>query len=110
MQTVNFKCGSCGNLMAVTTAHLGLQVRCPHCQSIVVAPSTAPGAAPPPVFTQSTFAEHTGDEEESIFAPPTDPDDIFGRSSAVARVEMPGEATVAEPPPPAPAAAAYTFS
>jgi hypothetical protein len=109
MQTVNFKCGSCGNLMAVTTAHLGLQVRCPHCQQVVVAPSAAP-SEPPPIYTQSTMTENLGDEEESIFAPPTDPDDIFGRSSAVARVEMPTETTVADPPPPSPAASAFTFS
>ena len=48
MQTVNFKCGHCGNLMAVGTDFLGQQVRCPHCQQVVLAPPPAAAPAPPP--------------------------------------------------------------
>src|SRR5262249_34779824 len=109
-----FKCGSCNNLMAVTTEHLGMQVRCPHCQQIVVAPTTAPSPPPPPRFEQTTMPGRRGDEEESIFSPPTDPDDIFGRSDAIVRVEMPEDLTAADSPAPVPLPAAsgtaFTFT
>lgn len=39
MQTMNFQCGHCNNLMAVSTEFLGQQVRCPHCSGVVVAPN-----------------------------------------------------------------------
>lgn len=39
MQTVNFQCGGCGKLMGVSAQYLGQQVRCPHCQQVVVAPA-----------------------------------------------------------------------
>ena len=42
MQTVNFQCGNCNNLMAVGAEYLGQQVRCPHCQAVVVAPAAPP--------------------------------------------------------------------
>ena len=48
MQTVNFRCGHCNNLMAVGPEFLGQQVRCPHCQNVVVAPTARPGPAPAP--------------------------------------------------------------
>ena len=37
MATVNFQCGHCAKLMAVNATFLGQQVRCPHCQQVVVA-------------------------------------------------------------------------
>jgi hypothetical protein len=57
METVNIQCGHCGNLMGVEIAFLGQQLRCPHCQEIVVAqvphqeepPREAPPAEAPPV-------------------------------------------------------------
>jgi hypothetical protein len=56
MQTVNFQCGHCGKLMAVSVDFLGQQVRCPHCQQVVLAPaasvSTAPAPAPAPFVVQ----------------------------------------------------------
>lgn len=55
MQTVNFNCPHCGNLMAVGLNLLGRNVRCPHCKQVVRAPSPigeppvpAPTPAPPP--------------------------------------------------------------
>jgi len=62
MQTVNFQCGNCNNLMAVSAEFLGQQVRCPHCQAVVVAPAApapaklspteAVGFSPPPANEQ----------------------------------------------------------
>ncbi|MBY0228438.1 MAG: hypothetical protein K2W96_04070 [Gemmataceae bacterium] len=48
MQTLNFQCGHCGGLMAVGTEHVGQQVRCPHCQQVVVAPAATPAPEPSP--------------------------------------------------------------
>src|SRR5262249_45950255 len=47
METVNFTCGHCGKLLAVSKQHLGQQVRCPHCQQGGVAPPPQPGPPPP---------------------------------------------------------------
>lgn len=111
MQTVNFQCGHCQKLMAVGTDSLGKQVRCPHCQQVVLAPAptTAPAAemppAPPPAPEPSPApvpepllvqAPPPADEGgESIFGEVMD-DDLFGRSSKPV-VEMPLE--VAPPAP-----------
>jgi hypothetical protein len=105
MQTVNFQCGHCGKLMAVTENLLGQQVRCPHCQQVVVAPP--PVAAPPPPFPppaplvpeQPVFtAPLPPAEHESIFTPPEEGDeDLFGAGSRP-QVELP-PAPVWEPPP-----------
>src|SRR5581483_10580632 len=93
MQTVQFQCGNCHKLMAVSVEHAGRQVRCPHCQQVVVAPTASPqpaaahpaaqpvvaasepsvgssGSAPlspePPMFAMPEAST----EAESIFAPP----------------------------------------
>lgn len=86
MQTVNFNCPHCGNLMAVGTNLLGRNVRCPHCKQVVRAPA-APGeplvqtpalpvptpAAPAPKFDLPQTVEH----HESIFGERHD-EDVFG--------------------------------
>lgn len=92
MQTVTFTCPHCTNLMAVGQDHLGLQVRCPTCQGVVIAPTSAPAAAiiaPPPPPTPELSIE-SGPEEphESIFGENPD-DDLFG--SRPPTVEMPVE-------------------
>lgn len=48
MQPIQFQCGNCGKLMAVSAKHLGQQVRCPHCQQIVIAPPPAASTGPLP--------------------------------------------------------------
>lgn len=89
MQTVNFNCPHCGNLMAVGTNLLGRNVRCPHCKQVVRAPA-APGeplvqtpappptpppppTAPAPMFDIPKPIEH----HESIFGERHD-EDVFG--------------------------------
>src|SRR5579884_2782360 len=106
MQPIEFQCGHCGKLMAVSSQHLGQQVRCPHCQQVVIAPppavptvpSSEPGeekteisGVPPP---QGGFAEtvlhKTADAAEDIFAPPNGGSDLFGLAEPP-RIEIPLE-------------------
>jgi hypothetical protein len=96
MQTVNFTCGLCGQLMAVSQEFLGQQVRCPHCQQVVL--TSAPDAPPPPAegLQETTFSMPPPGEPESIFSPTDVSEDVFGGPSP-SRIEMPPE------PPPAPA-------
>ncbi len=88
MQTVNFKCGHCGNLMGVSTDFLGQQVRCPHCQKVVVAPAAKgalqettlqlpPSSPPLPNLDETAVLSPPAGDEASIFHEgPTD--DLFG--------------------------------
>ena len=87
MQTVNFQCGSCNNLMGVSCEFLGRQVRCPHCQAVVVAPAAPTPATPDPVDTV-TFVPSPANHHDDIFAPPEPTDDLFGAADAP-RVELP---------------------
>ncbi len=69
-QRVTFKCGACGNLMAVGVELCGRPVRCPHCQQVIQVPSSAvllPAPAPP----AEDFAEPTD-------RPPSSPEDVLG--------------------------------
>jgi hypothetical protein len=124
MQTVNFQCGHCRNLMAVGTQYLGQQVRCPHCGQVVVAP---PGQAPAPSPFEALSTpeptppmqrplepsqpsrapvEHFSDlsqdhDHEDIFSPPVE-DDLFGAGPSPS-LEMPPPL-----PPSAPAPAPFS--
>jgi hypothetical protein len=111
MDTVQIQCGSCNKLMAISTAHLGGQVRCPHCQAIVQAPAPTPALASEP--TELLPPQIEVREADSIFAPPEEGEDLFGDGLQRAVVEMPLDmapaqelspaldhlATIAEPPP-----------
>jgi hypothetical protein len=103
MQTVNFQCGSCSNLMAVGAEFLGQQVRCPHCQAVVVAPAApapaavAPAPARAPDATETLPFSRPANEHEDIFAPPEPTDDLFGRPDAP-RVELPPAAPAPQAP------------
>lgn len=79
MQSVQFTCSQCGKLMAVGSEFAGQQVRCPHCQQVVTAPSAESPAA---------------SEAEDIFSPNEVSDDLFGRPSPP-RLEI-----IPEPPAP----------
>ncbi len=96
MQTVQFPCGHCGNVMAVESEFLGQPVRCPRCQQIVVAPADAPSdSAPADGLVARTNSAETivkplvpsGDGED-IFAPEEPTDDLFGRPEPP-RIEIP---------------------
>ncbi len=77
MQTVNFQCGSCGNLMAVGVEYLGQQVRCPHCQQVVMAPGSDVPAPPdpPPPRIDDPFRILSDSPNEDIFHTKTEPED-----------------------------------
>lgn len=102
MERVNFRCGHCGQLIAVSSQHLGQQVRCPHCQKVVLAPASIPAAPPPPPppvpaaqTLDQTFAISPppivrDEEHDSIFTAPTQNDDLFGPASSP-RVQFPTE-------------------
>src|SRR5262249_8432054 len=102
MQTVNFQCGHCRNVMGVNADYLGKQVRCPHCQQVVLAPAQAaapvplPAAAPAPVPVGPTGPSPPGpapgqskahDPEDSIFGEQVD-EDLFG-SPPKSKLELP---------------------
>jgi hypothetical protein len=99
METVNFQCGHCQQVLAVSKDHLGQQVRCPHCQQVVVAPlPSPPSAAMPFPDTIDVPYRAQAEEHESIFSAHTESEDLFGGPSS-GQVEMPPEVV---PPLPAP--------
>lgn len=112
MENVTFRCGHCNNLMAVSPTDVGQQVRCPHCQQVVIAPaptpspqvtepqSPAPPATPPspPPAPLPTFEFRPDTEHESIFSSSESEDPLF--SGPTPRVEMPDESPVSPPAPP----------
>lgn len=80
--------------MGVSNENLGQQVRCPHCQQVVVAPPSSP---PPlssgpvesaPLGSIESILQAPVEDVEHIFAPAELTDDLFGRSDAP-RIQMP---------------------
>jgi len=106
METVNFQCGHCRQVLAVSKEHLGQQVRCPHCQQVVVAPLPSPPPeqppAPVPLFPDTLEMPYRSapEEYESIFSAPTESEDLFGGHPS-GRVEMPQEVVIPPAAPPA---------
>ena len=100
MQTVNFRCGHCNNLMAVGVDFLGQQVRCPTCQNVVVAPAASPDPAPAPAEfrTDNLFPSIT--EHEDIFSPASQPSDSLFDEPAQQRLELPASPFVTPEGPP----------
>jgi phage FluMu protein Com len=79
MQTVNFRCGHCNNVMAVGQEFLGQQVRCPHCQNVVLAPNTAPAPAPTPAPVPTPAPAPAPPED--MFPSLRENEDIFSSSA-----------------------------
>ena len=96
MDQVTIRCGSCNNLMAIQSAHLGQQVQCPVCHAVV---QTPPPATPPEQAPAQQFDfEANIQEGESIFSTSEQTDDIFG-AEPPPQIEIPQESTA---PPPIP--------
>jgi phage FluMu protein Com len=103
METLQLQCGQCRKLIGIRVEHLGMQVQCPHCKSVVQTPprtpeTTLPPAAPPP----SPMPNMNLDQTESIFAGAEESDSVIDDSQAP-RVELPppaahADATVAHEP------------
>jgi hypothetical protein len=83
--------------MAVGQEYLGQQVRCPHCQQVVLAPLSAPAEVAPAREEpdHQPFAFSPSKEADSIFSAPEAHDALFGDPKPPT-IEMP-----AEPGPPA---------
>jgi hypothetical protein len=124
METMNFPCGHCGNLMAAGQDLQGQVVRCPHCQQLVIAPVTSPqpeivpapdpqAAVPPPAEPSmredplATMIQKPGmplpSEIESIFSPPEESDAVFDGPPRplvdLPQVELTPDPSPAAPPP-----------
>ncbi len=130
MQPIQFQCGNCGKLMAVSSEHLGQQVRCPHCQQVVIAPPpdlpSSPSSEPEEDKTgisgvpsaqglAETVLHKTADAAEDIFSPPNAGSDLFGLAEPP-RIEIPLETQMptlpsdgAVPPQPSPMILASTL-
>lgn len=52
--TVQLQCGQCKNVLAISVAHLGQQVQCPHCKAVLQTPAPSAPPAPPPEAITST--------------------------------------------------------
>jgi phage FluMu protein Com len=83
METIQLQCGNCKQLMAIGVEHLGSQVKCPHCGSVVQTP--APDAPKAEL-----------DYRESIFGTPDTSDAILG-DAPEPKVELPFSPAPPEP-------------
>ena len=105
MQTLNFQCGHCSGVMAVSAEYLGQQVRCPHCQQVVIAPSSvAPEPAPVPEPPMAPAPSFDLERHDDIFSHEEGGhgDALFGNGEAP-RINLPLEpAPAPAPEPPAP--------
>jgi hypothetical protein len=87
--------------MAVSSEHLGKQVRCPHCQQVVIAPAP-PAPTPQPAAPSSELTETLvqppapGGDPEDIFATTEVTEDLFGQLPPP-RLEMPPDAFATTP-------------
>ena len=116
MPAVTFQCGSCNNLMAVEEDLRGQQVRCPHCQQVVVAPTATHSASPPMEPAATASLDPTGisrfpidpssappgsspllQEEDILLSPSPISDDLFGGTTQLPAVEMPHDVIGANP-------------
>jgi hypothetical protein len=97
METLTFQCGHCNRLMAVGGGFLGKEVRCPHCQQVVVAPTQPAPTSPLPDWVGDVDPLAANPPAESPFA--VAPDAPTGTKPAATATEPPPE-PVAPPPVP----------
>lgn len=90
METVQLQCGNCQQLMGISVEHLGSQVQCPHCKTIVQTVARTPSPVPAAPNMELT-------QRESIFAGAEPTEDLFERAPAKVQVELPPAPT--SPPP-----------
>ena len=113
MQTVKFQCGKCQKVMAVGDNLLGKQVRCPHCQQVILAPATVPAPVPVPALAPAG-APTPGGAPEVVFRMPVqrteEEGSIFGENEEEGDdlFNSPRAPTVELPPAPPPLAALNT--
>lgn len=95
METVQLQCGHCKQVMAISVAHLGGQVRCPHCKGVVQTPPRPAAAAPapppppaPPPEPEPVVPKIEIERHESIFSGPESSDAVLGDAPAP-KVEFP---------------------
>jgi len=99
VDTIQLQCGSCGQMMAISPAHLGAQVQCPHCQAVVQTPAPTDGLAAGAFDPQLPTVDLA--ERDSIFGQPEPTDDLFG-AGPLPQIEMPRMEMAPPPPPPPP--------
>src|SRR5262249_49068749 len=73
MQTLIGACQQCGKEMDIATEFPGMEVRCPHCQQLVLAPVAVPAALPAEA-TSSNDPAPVARSSDSIFDAPTQGD------------------------------------
>jgi phage FluMu protein Com len=97
METLTFQCGHCNKLMAVGVANLGQQVRCPHCQQVVIAPSQPAPTSPLPEAANEPDPLAASPATDSPFA--VAPDAPWSATPAATGMDPPSAPV---PPPPSP--------
>src|SRR5260370_40980448 len=95
METLTFQCGHCNKLMAVGTEYLGRQVRCPHCQQVVIAPTQPAPTSPLPEAAQEEDPLAANPAAESPFA--VAPDASAGARPATTATNQPAEPDAPHP-------------
>ncbi|HZZ80872.1 MAG TPA: hypothetical protein VFE62_20385 [Gemmataceae bacterium] len=82
METVQLQCGQCKKLIGIRVEHMGMQVQCPHCKSVVQTPSPASEAATlpppsPPPQPPAGIPNMEIQQRESIFGGPEESDSVI---------------------------------
>jgi len=99
METLTFQCGHCNKLMAVGVANLGQQVRCPHCQQVVIAPSQpAPTSALPEAAKEPDPLAANPATDSPFAVAPDAPDAARPTATATDRRRSPSRAAGAQRP------------
>lgn len=91
METVQLQCGHCKKPIGIRVEHLGMQVKCPHCQQVVQTPPRSSVPEPAPA-QESALQAH-----DSIFGG-AEPSDSVIDIPPLPKVESNGTPDIAPPP------------